>query len=87
MAGRACQILYCSRANLIRMDGQRSTALVPRSRRRFGKPDGPSSSWLEEIKTTVFGFDKEKALRTALKRLIANVKSHHCNGIEIDASD
>jgi hypothetical protein len=35
------------------------------------------------IKSTVFGFDKQKALRTALKRLIANVKTHNCNGIEI----
>src|SRR5579864_4019321 len=36
-----------------------------------------------EIKTTVFGFDKQKALRTALKRLFADVKSQHCNSIEI----
>jgi hypothetical protein len=36
-----------------------------------------------EIKTTVFGFDKQKTLRAALKRLIADVKSQHCNSIEI----
>ena len=36
-----------------------------------------------EIQATVFGFDKQKALRTALKRLITNVKSQHCNSIEI----
>jgi len=36
-----------------------------------------------KIKSTVFGFDRQRALRTALKRLIANVKSHNCNGIEI----
>ena len=36
-----------------------------------------------EIKTTVFGFDRQKALRTALKRLITDVKSQHCNCIEI----
>jgi hypothetical protein len=36
-----------------------------------------------EIKATVFGFDKEKSLSAALKRLIANVKSQHCNSIEI----
>jgi hypothetical protein len=36
-----------------------------------------------EIKTTVFGFDRIKALRVALKRLIVVVKSQHCNGIEI----
>jgi hypothetical protein len=36
-----------------------------------------------EIKTTVFGFDRQKALRTALKRLTTDVQSHHCNSIEI----
>jgi hypothetical protein len=36
-----------------------------------------------EIRSTVFGFDKQKTLRAALKRLIANVKSHNCNSIEI----
>ena len=36
-----------------------------------------------EIKATVFGFDRQKSLRTALKRLIAGVKSQHCNSIEI----
>lgn len=36
-----------------------------------------------EIKATVFGFDRPKSLRRALSRLIANVKSQDCNGIEI----
>ena len=36
-----------------------------------------------EIKTTVFGFDRQKILRAALKRLIKNAKSQHCNSIEI----
>ena len=36
-----------------------------------------------EIKATAFGFDRQKTLRTALKRLIANVKSQHCNSMEI----
>jgi hypothetical protein len=36
-----------------------------------------------EIKTTVFGFDRQKTLGVALKRLINNVKSQHCNSIEI----
>jgi hypothetical protein len=36
-----------------------------------------------EIKATVFGFDKQKALRAALERLITDVKSQHCNSIEI----
>jgi hypothetical protein len=36
-----------------------------------------------EIKATVFGSDKQKTLRTALKRLIAQVKSQSCNSIEI----
>ena len=36
------------------------------------------------IKATVFGFDREKTLRAALRRLITNVKSHKCNAIEIN---
>jgi len=36
-----------------------------------------------EIRATAFGFDRPKALHAALKRLIVNVKSQHCNGIEI----
>ena len=35
-----------------------------------------------EIKATVFGFDRRRILRTALQRLIANVKSQNCNSIE-----
>jgi hypothetical protein len=38
-----------------------------------------------EIKATVFGFDRQNALRAALKRLITVVKSQHCNSIEITA--
>ena len=36
-----------------------------------------------EIKVTVFGFDRQKTLRAALKRLIGKVKSQNCNSIEI----
>jgi len=36
-----------------------------------------------EIKATVFGFDRQKTLRTALQRLIAKVRTQHCNSIEI----
>jgi hypothetical protein len=36
-----------------------------------------------EIKTSVFGFDRQKALRTALKRLLTDVTSQRCNSIEI----
>jgi hypothetical protein len=36
-----------------------------------------------ELKTTAFGFDRQKTLRTALQRLIAKVTSQHCNSIEI----
>jgi len=36
-----------------------------------------------EIKATVFGFDRQNALRAALKRLIAAVNSQECNSIEI----
>ena len=36
-----------------------------------------------EIKATVFGFDKEKALRSAVQHLIKDVKFQHCNSLEI----
>ncbi len=36
-----------------------------------------------ELKATVFGFDKAKALRGALKKLTAGVKFQNCNSIEI----
>ena len=35
------------------------------------------------IKSTVFGFDRQKRLREALARLLTSVKSQHCNSIEI----
>jgi len=36
-----------------------------------------------EMKATVFGFDRQKALRGALSRLTANTKAQDCNSIEI----
>lgn len=36
-----------------------------------------------DIKTTVFGFDRQRILRSALKRLATMVKSQSCNSIEI----
>jgi hypothetical protein len=36
-----------------------------------------------EIKITAFGFDKERAVRRAMKRVITNVESHKCNCVEI----
>jgi hypothetical protein len=36
-----------------------------------------------EIKASVFGFDRQRALRSALKRLTTMVKSQSCNCIEI----
>jgi hypothetical protein len=36
-----------------------------------------------EIKITAFGFDKEQAVRRAVKRVITNVESHNCNCVEI----
>jgi hypothetical protein len=36
-----------------------------------------------EIKSTVFGFDRQKTLGHALKRLIASVKLTKCNSFEI----
>jgi len=35
------------------------------------------------IRATAFGADEQKATRSALTRLIADVKSRHCNSIEI----
>jgi hypothetical protein len=56
-------------------------------RSTFGK-EIPGAGWTfffmaGEIKTTVFGFDRAKALATALSRLIASVKDQKCNCIEI----
>jgi len=36
-----------------------------------------------EIKTTVFGFDRQKTLHAALNRLTTNANSQRCNSIEI----
>ena len=36
-----------------------------------------------EIKASVFGFDREKALRTAVSRLLANLKSEKFNCLEV----
>jgi hypothetical protein len=36
-----------------------------------------------EIQATAFGFDKPKARRAALKRLITDVRSQRCNSIDI----
>jgi hypothetical protein len=36
-----------------------------------------------EIKISAFGFDKEMAVRRAVKRVITNVESHNCNCVEI----
>ena len=36
-----------------------------------------------EIKITAFGFDKERAVRRAMKRVITSVESHRCNCVEI----
>jgi hypothetical protein len=35
------------------------------------------------IQSTVFGFDKQKAVRTAVKRIITNVELQNCNCLEI----
>ena len=62
-------------------------ATVTNVRSTFEK-EIPDAGWTfffmaGEIKTTVFGFDRQKALSTALNRLIANVKAQKCNSIEI----
>ena len=35
------------------------------------------------IQATVFGFDKQKAVNTAVKRIITNVESQKCNCLEV----
>lgn len=37
----------------------------------------------DEIKATVFGFDRGKALRAAMERIIASVKFQKCNSLQI----
>jgi hypothetical protein len=36
-----------------------------------------------EVKAKAFGFDRQKTLGAALKRLTTNASSQHCNSIEI----
>ena len=36
-----------------------------------------------KIQATVFGFDKQQALHTAVERIIADVESENCNCVEI----
>ena len=36
-----------------------------------------------EIKITSFGFDKDNAMRRAVRRVITDVESHKCNCVEI----
>ncbi|HXI42715.1 MAG TPA: hypothetical protein VNH83_22225 [Bryobacteraceae bacterium] len=36
-----------------------------------------------EIKITAFGFDRERAMRRAVNRVITNAESHKCNCVEI----
>jgi hypothetical protein len=62
-------------------------AVVKNARSAFEK-EFPDAGWTfffmaGEIKTTVFGFGRAKALNTALNRLIASVKAQHCNSVEI----
>lgn len=37
------------------------------------------------MKATVFGFDEKRAVRTAVERILANVKLQACNCLEITA--
>jgi hypothetical protein len=36
-----------------------------------------------DIKATIFGFDGQKTVRRAVKRILANLKSSKCNSLEI----
>ncbi len=37
-----------------------------------------------QVKTSAFGFDKEKRMRTAVRRAIRDARSQKCNCLEID---
>ena len=37
-----------------------------------------------EVRATAFGFDRQKAMHSALNKLIAGAKVQHCNCLEID---
>lgn len=37
----------------------------------------------DEIKATVFGFDRRKALRSAMQRIVESVKFQKCNSLQI----
>jgi hypothetical protein len=37
-----------------------------------------------QIKTSAFGFDKQKRMRTAVRRALRDVQSQKCNCLEID---
>lgn len=37
----------------------------------------------DEIKATVFGFDRRKALRAAIERIVASAKFQKCNSLQI----
>ena len=39
--------------------------------------------YMAQIKASVFGFDREKALRRAVNRVLANLKSENFNSLEI----
>ena len=45
---------------------------------------GLSSTSPARLRTTVFGFDRGQMIHAALKNLLATVKLHKCNCLEID---
>ena len=47
------------------------------------KQDGPSSAWLVKSNATIFGFDGQKNVRRAVKRILARLKSEKFNSLEI----
>ena len=38
----------------------------------------------DEMRATAFGFNRQEATDNAIERLMASVRSQHCNGLEID---
>jgi len=66
-------------------NGWKSVAnLEPRELDRKLNQDGWIFFYMAgEIKSTVYGLDRQKALRSALKRVISQVKAQNCNGLQI----
>ncbi len=62
-----------------------TSSLGPRELEIELKADGWTFFFMAgTVRATAFGFDREKSVRTALRRVIAGVKLQKCNSLEID---